>query len=85
MNFLADENVFLPIVESIRQRGHDVFDIKEKLYGMEDSDVFDLSRQTQASSSHDGQRFFKNFKISSWKASGNNSSQTLTDHGRKGY
>lgn len=30
MLFLTDANVFVPMVEGLRQMGHDVFDLKEK-------------------------------------------------------
>ncbi len=44
MEFLTDENVFVPIVESLRKLGHDVFDIKEqKLFGTDDLDIYKMS------------------------------------------
>lgn len=45
MHFLTDENVYEPMVEALRNLGHDVFDIKqEKLTGAADDEVYRLSQ-----------------------------------------
>lgn len=44
MDFLADENVFLPIVRELRRLGNDVLDIKEQnLTGIADPDVYQMA------------------------------------------
>ncbi|NVM23342.1 MAG: DUF5615 family PIN-like protein [Desulfobacterales bacterium] len=45
MLFLTDANVFVPMVEGLRQMGHDVFDVKEKgLENLSDPDLFHLAQ-----------------------------------------
>ena len=47
MRFLADANVFVPMVRGLRDLGHDVYDLKEKgLANLSDPEVFRLA-QTQ--------------------------------------
>ena len=44
MLFIADANVFVPMVDGLRDIGHDVFDVKEKgLENLSDPEIF---RQT---------------------------------------
>jgi predicted nuclease of predicted toxin-antitoxin system len=41
MRFLADENLYVPIVNSLRERGHDVFSIIDQgEIGISDEDIF---------------------------------------------
>ena len=41
MLFIADANVFVPMVEGLRQMGHDVSDVKEKgLEKLSDPELF---------------------------------------------
>ncbi len=45
MLFIADANVFVPMVEGLRQMGHDVFDVKEKgLENLSDPELFQLAQ-----------------------------------------
>ena len=45
MLFIADANVFVPMVEGLRQMGHDVVDVKEKgLEKLSDPEVFQLAQ-----------------------------------------
>ena len=45
MLFLTDANVFVPMVEGLRQMGHDVFDLKEKdLERLSDSELYLLAQ-----------------------------------------
>jgi predicted nuclease of predicted toxin-antitoxin system len=44
MNFLADENIFVPMVEALRKLGYDVFDIKEQqLIGTDDPVIYEMA------------------------------------------
>jgi len=44
MLFLADANIFVPMVEGLRDRGHDVFDVKEKgLENLSDPEIFRMA------------------------------------------
>ncbi len=48
MNFLADANIFAPMVHGLRQMGHDVYDIKEQGLGtLPDSEIFSLAQDTK--------------------------------------
>ena len=48
MNFLTDANVYLPMVDGLRQLEHDVFDLKEqKLAHLDDTDIFTLAQNTK--------------------------------------
>lgn len=41
MKFLADENVYVPIIEYLRSKGHEVIDIREtSLSGASDDEIF---------------------------------------------
>ena len=41
MKFLADENVYVPIIEYLRSEGHEVIDIREtSLSGSSDDEIF---------------------------------------------
>ncbi|MFQ5751930.1 MAG: DUF5615 family PIN-like protein [bacterium] len=45
MLFLTDANVFVPMVNGLRQAGHDVFDIKERgLQRLSDPELFQLAQ-----------------------------------------
>jgi predicted nuclease of predicted toxin-antitoxin system len=45
MLFIADANVFVPMVEGLRHMGHDAFDVKERgLENLSDPDLFQLSQ-----------------------------------------
>ena len=48
MNFLADESVDRQIVDSLRQRGHDVLYVAEMEPGISDDAVLDLANQEGA-------------------------------------
>ena len=48
MNFLADESVDRQIVESLRQRGHDVLYVAEMEPGISDDAVLDLANREGA-------------------------------------
>lgn len=44
MNFITDENIFVPIVEKLRKMSHDVFDIKEQnLTSIDDLDIYKIA------------------------------------------
>jgi len=44
MKFLADENLYIPIVEGLRNRGHEVFSILEEgEIGIPDEDIFRMA------------------------------------------
>lgn len=44
MLFLADANIFVPMVEGLRDRGHNVFDVKEKgLENLSDPEIFRMA------------------------------------------
>jgi predicted nuclease of predicted toxin-antitoxin system len=45
MRFLADENVPGPAVAALRERGHDVFWIKESMPGADDPAILDLAQR----------------------------------------
>ena len=46
MLLIADANVFVPIVDGLRDMGHDVFDVKERgLENLSDPDIFRLSQK----------------------------------------
>ena len=46
MLFLADANVFVPMVEGLREMGYDVLDTKEKnLDNLSDPEIFQLSQE----------------------------------------
>ncbi|GAG81824.1 unnamed protein product [marine sediment metagenome] len=46
MLFLADPNIFVPMVEGLRDRGHDVFDVKEKgLENLSDPEIFRMAQK----------------------------------------
>jgi len=46
MLFLADANIFVPMVEGLRDRGHDVFDVKEKgLENLSDPEIFRIAQK----------------------------------------
>lgn len=48
MKFLTDANVFVPMVNGLRQLGHDVFDLKEQnLAALSDVEVFSLAQSTK--------------------------------------
>jgi predicted nuclease of predicted toxin-antitoxin system len=48
VNFLADESVDRPIVDSLRQRGHDVLYVAEMEPGISDDAVLDLANREGA-------------------------------------
>ena len=44
MRFLADENLYIPIVQGIRNRGYEVFSILEEgKIGTRDEDIFQMA------------------------------------------
>lgn len=44
MKFITDENIYVPIVEELKNLGHNVLDIKEQnLIGTEDSDIYKMA------------------------------------------
>jgi len=43
MRFLADENLFEPIVEYLRELGHDVLNIRDNLSGIKDDEVYKIA------------------------------------------
>lgn len=46
MLLIADANVFVPMVEGLRNMGHDVFDVKEKgLENLSDPAIFRLAQE----------------------------------------
>lgn len=46
MLFIADANVFVPMVDGLRDMGHDVFDVKEKgLENLSDPEIFRLAQK----------------------------------------
>ena len=46
MQFLTDAKVFVPMVSGLRNLGHDVFDLKEKvLEHLSDPEVFQLAQR----------------------------------------
>ena len=46
MLLIADANVFVPMVDGLRDVGHDVFDVKEKgLENLSDSEIFLLAQK----------------------------------------
>lgn len=45
MNFLADESLDYPIVDALRQNGHDVYSIFEKNQGISDNIVLSLAKE----------------------------------------
>ena len=46
MLLIADANVFVPMVNGLRDIGHDVFDVKEKgLENLSDPDIFRLAQK----------------------------------------
>ena len=46
MLFIADANVFVPMVNGLRDMGHDVFDVKEKgLENLSDPEIFRLAQK----------------------------------------
>ena len=46
MKFLTDENIAISVVKRLRNRGHDVKDVKEEsLYGSPDKDIFELVKK----------------------------------------
>jgi len=46
MLFIADANVFVPMVDGLRDMGHDVFDVKEKgLENLSDPEIFLLAQK----------------------------------------
>ena len=41
MKFLADENVYVPIIEYLKSKGHEIIDIREtSLSGSSDDEIF---------------------------------------------
>ena len=49
MLFLADANIFVPMVEGLRDRGHDVFDVKEKgLENLSDPEIFRMAQKKRS-------------------------------------
>ena len=46
MLFIADANVFVPMIDGLRDMGHDVFDVKEKgLENLSDPEIFLLAQK----------------------------------------
>jgi len=46
MRFLNDANIFVPMVEQLRNLGHDIYDIKEQgLEKLSDSEIYDLAKR----------------------------------------
>ncbi len=46
MLLIADANVFVPMVDGLRDMGHDVFDVKEKgLENLSDPEIFRLAQK----------------------------------------
>ncbi len=46
MKFLTDENIAISVVKHLRNKGHDVKDVKEEsLYGSPDKDIFELAKK----------------------------------------
>ncbi|WP_353683696.1 DUF5615 family PIN-like protein [Thermodesulfovibrio sp. 3907-1M] len=45
MRFLADENLFEPIIEYLREQGHDVLSIRGRLSGIKDDEVYKIACQ----------------------------------------
>lgn len=46
MLFLADANVFVPMIEGLRRLGHDVLDLKEEgLEKLSDLEVFQMAQK----------------------------------------
>ncbi|MDI6713935.1 MAG: DUF5615 family PIN-like protein [Thermodesulfovibrio sp.] len=43
MRFLTDENLFEPIVEYLRDLGHDVLNIRDNLSGIKDDEVYKIA------------------------------------------
>ena len=48
MLLIADANVFVPMVDGLRNMGHDVFDVKEQgLENLSDPEIFRLAQKEQ--------------------------------------
>ena len=46
MLFLTDANVFIPMIQMLRQSGHDILDLKEEgLEKLSDEEVFRLAQE----------------------------------------
>ena len=73
MNFLADESVDRPIVDSLRQRGHDVLYVAEMEPGISDDAVLDLANQEGAllltADKDFGELVFRQRRIQVWYSS----------------
>lgn len=46
MLFIADANIFVPMVDGLRDMGHDVFDVKEKgMENLSDPEIFRMAQK----------------------------------------